>query len=200
MIPAHGYEAVFKKNGGGEYTRPVIAWDHEGRPLIAGTRGLVAVDEWSPFDFQRVEETAALHTILPGGGWEAEILDEETGQTHISPIIAWAVDKGGYGTAIVFHDQEAIPPVLHRWRPHTHRQQGAPRGQSDRQGDLMRVPASGLYFAVVPETITGPATVTDACPDCDADTTLTPNPDGSWSLSISHDGTCPAWRAIRAAR
>ena len=57
MIPNHvPYEAVFRHcetRDDGVYesysVRPVIAWDAEGRPLVAGARNLVGADTYSNF-------------------------------------------------------------------------------------------------------------------------------------------------------
>lgn len=36
------------------------------------------------------------------------------------------------------------------------------------------------------------------CPDCDAYTELSRDSTGIWHLSIRHDDTCPAYRAMKA--
>lgn len=35
------------------------------------------------------------------------------------------------------------------------------------------------------------------CPDCDASTTLACDALGLWRLTVAHDETCPAYRAMR---
>lgn len=104
MIPAtHPYEARFThKNDDGRTTfsfKPVIAWDDDGQPLVAGKRKLMVASSFTNFDRIMAADDSPVVATVPGDGWRAEFKDED-GSTISDPVIAFAVRADGTGLPI----------------------------------------------------------------------------------------------------
>ena len=106
MIPAtHPYEARFRQttklSSGGthEYftNKPVLAWDNEGAPLVAGKQGLVAADTYTNFH-DVVPAKKPVVAVLPGVGWVAEYKDGD--DTVSWPVVCWTIDAAGEMTPL----------------------------------------------------------------------------------------------------
>lgn len=104
MIPAnHPYEATYAHEGNAgpdgkprrHYTtKPVIAWDDDGRALVVGDKGrLVPASTWRNFHDVRPCDAEVIAAI-PGGGWIAEYTNPD-GTVHTSPIVTWIVRSDG---------------------------------------------------------------------------------------------------------
>lgn len=95
MIPARGYVAVYlSEDSKQKHTKPVIAWDDEGAPLVAGDRKLVRADFWINFHGIAEDDNPPL-MVVPGGGW---MITYSGGDQHrTEPVVAWAIDDFGYG-------------------------------------------------------------------------------------------------------
>jgi hypothetical protein len=98
LIPAqHPYEAHYKheSNDRTHFTsKPVIAWDEEGRPLVLHSTSHRLVPAASYSNFHGVSE--AQHPVvaaIPGGGWKAVYEDE--GELVTDPILVWLVRADG---------------------------------------------------------------------------------------------------------
>jgi hypothetical protein len=113
VIPAtQPYEARFRQShklSDGrvhEYfsTKPVLAWDDDGGPLVAGKQRLAPADSYKNFH-DVVPAGPPAVTALPGGGWVAEYKDDANGNTFEFPVVAWAIDTSGDLTpTIVYSD------------------------------------------------------------------------------------------------
>lgn len=107
MIPATTpFVAHFNEHarpGGGRTiptTKPVIAWDDDGRALVVDdkTGRLTRADSYK--NFGGVEQaTSSYVTAVPGGGWRLA-WKQTDGTEYMEPVLAWAIDGNGYGQAI----------------------------------------------------------------------------------------------------
>lgn len=103
MIPAnHPYEAHYKATGhdGKTYheSRPVIAWDENGFPLIAGRDRLVRADHRP--GFHGVEEARGpVIAALPSGGYRIAYKQDD-GAEDISSVLGWLIYADGWAEAI----------------------------------------------------------------------------------------------------
>lgn len=90
---------------------PVLAWNDEGAPLVAHGRGLAhpdtvthlraaAVIDWY------IDEADDMHvaSVAPGNGWMARYV-EANGDTYDEPVLAWQIDPGGDGRAILLDSE-----------------------------------------------------------------------------------------------
>ena len=94
MIPADGsYYVHYENNPRGPITKPVIAWDDEGRPLVAGKYGLVPAHELGSVKHIR-QDDAPVVAAVPGGGWLIDCKDDD-GNTWTTPILAWTIRADG---------------------------------------------------------------------------------------------------------
>lgn len=104
MIPAtHPHEARFAhENGAGRTTysyKPVIAWNDDGQPLVAGKRSLVPAHSLTNFDGIVSPDVSPTVGTIPGNGWRAEFTASD-GSTFSDPIIAFAVRADGTGVPL----------------------------------------------------------------------------------------------------
>lgn len=107
MIPAtRPYDARFKKhlnaNDGTTTTyydtKPVIAWDEDGHPLVVGERQLVRASNLPGFmDIDEYE--SVFMSAIPGGGWQIA-WKQDDGTEFIDPVLAWVVDHHGQAKAM----------------------------------------------------------------------------------------------------
>lgn len=111
MIPATDqyYIAVFEgPDGKPSASRPVVAWDEDGHPMVAGERGLaraqtVAVEqELGTFSRvrRRVDDLPPYVAAVPGGGWMIDQVQED-GTIRTVPIVAWSIHQDGSAWAQV---------------------------------------------------------------------------------------------------
>lgn len=109
MIPARGHVISFKlepTEGRRPWERrPVIAWDDDGRPLIAGRRSLVYPDAIDVIDGQpvtswRLDEDDGYEATVPGGGWMVTQRFAE-GDTRTTPVVAWQISPDGWGRPLI---------------------------------------------------------------------------------------------------
>lgn len=95
MIPAKdGHVAIYNRGTTGVHTRPIVAWNNDGEPLVVGDQGLVTA--WSLAGYNSVSETPAPVpvTAVPGGGWLIDCVDDD-GNTWTDAIVAWVVHSDG---------------------------------------------------------------------------------------------------------
>ncbi|OEV03820.1 hypothetical protein AN219_37725 [Streptomyces nanshensis] len=98
MIPANApYEASYEheSNGRTHYTtKPVIAWDDDGYPLVVGRDGcqLDRANGWSNFHAVHPCQSPVVAT-LPGAGWIVEFNDD-AGPLRLL-VVAWLVRAEG---------------------------------------------------------------------------------------------------------
>lgn len=118
MIPATApYVARF-----GEYSRahdrivassrPVVAWDDEGRALVVDDkRGLLTPAD-SYRNFISVEQPRPGYVAaIPGGGWQLG-WKQPDGTECVEQVLAWVIDSAGFGQAISVGDglAEVVEP------------------------------------------------------------------------------------------
>lgn len=133
MIPAHGWAVTFKLQRSEQekpswHSEPIIAWDDEGEPWIAceGDQRLThpkSISSWNGFPVTgwRIQESSheSFDSAVAGGGWMVTWSDEQ-GKT-VSPIVAWVIDRTGWGFPVVVDDTGALEPLSsgdHRvWHP-----------------------------------------------------------------------------------
>jgi hypothetical protein len=102
MIPANGTYYVHFNNPAGQFTRamPVIAWDDDGSPLIAGKFGLISAADSGLGAVRGIKhDTEAAVGAVPGGGGVIDCVDDE-GTTWTTPILAWVIHGNGTATPI----------------------------------------------------------------------------------------------------
>jgi hypothetical protein len=105
VIPATNIVAIYGTDTEDDplWSRPVVAFDGGGRPLVLGERGLVAAESFP--GFQSLAKSVN-HTVIPGDGWIAalplddDFLDEATHFLHV-PVVAWLIDEDGDGVALI---------------------------------------------------------------------------------------------------
>jgi hypothetical protein len=96
LIPAPpGTVARYKfDNNGHPYydEKPVIAFDGDGRALVAGGRRLVPADDYA--NFTGLDERAGYVALIPAGGWRVEFSDDD-GSKWDEPLAGWALKNSG---------------------------------------------------------------------------------------------------------
>ncbi len=105
MIPATNIVAIYGSDTDDDplWSRPVVAFDHDGRALVLGERGLVPAE--SEPGFHSLAKTVK-HTVIPGDGWMAAVpLDDDSVEDarrflHV-PVVAWLIDDEGDGVPLV---------------------------------------------------------------------------------------------------
>jgi len=105
VIPATNILAIYGSDTPDDplWSRPVVAFDDAGHPLVLGERGLVPAE--SIAGFQSLAK-AVNHTVIPGAGWIAALpLDDESVEDatrflHV-PVVAWLIDEDGDGVPLV---------------------------------------------------------------------------------------------------
>jgi hypothetical protein len=106
VIPATNIVALYGSDTDVDqlWSRPVIAFDDDGRPLVLGERGLVPAESLDGFHSLA---TTVDHTVIPGAGWIAalsldddEEVDDPQRFLHV-PVVAWLIDDDGDGVPVV---------------------------------------------------------------------------------------------------
>ncbi|MFJ6792035.1 hypothetical protein [Streptomyces angustmyceticus] len=100
MIPStrSHYAKYETAEGRPSATRPVIAWDNDGHPMVVGSLGLVRAEECG--NFVHVDEyEAPIVAAIPGDGWLVDCKDTE-GNTWTDRILAWTVHADGTATPL----------------------------------------------------------------------------------------------------
>jgi hypothetical protein len=104
VIPATEIVAVYVGDAEDDLrSRPVVAFDDEGGPLVLGERGLVAADSLPGF---RSLAKTVRNTVIPGAGWlaalpiDADTTEDATRFLHV-PVVAWLIDDDGDGLPLV---------------------------------------------------------------------------------------------------
>jgi hypothetical protein len=153
VIPATNIVALYGSDAADDqlWSRPVVAFDDAGRPLVLGERGLVQADSLA--GFQSIATTVN-HTVIPGAGWMAVLtfddhdVDRAERVLHV-PVVAWLIDDDGDGVPLVarpdgttgawdgpvFHPAEVegdaeprpAPPVVPGFDPSTLRPRHRPK-------------------------------------------------------------------------
>lgn len=109
MIPAmRAFSAVYRTKNNRFVHRPVIAWDDNGVPLVAGKRRLVEASDLGIQDniglfTGIVEAQEVVVAAVPGGGWLIDCTGED-GDTWTEPIVSWVVRADGTATPITTDD------------------------------------------------------------------------------------------------
>lgn len=100
MIKSDGYVAVFDHDGR-VTTKPVVAWDDDGRALVVDFVGgrLTPATGYINFKSLREADDPAVSAV-PGQGWTVENIDDD-GTVRVTPIIAFTLDVDGWGRAVV---------------------------------------------------------------------------------------------------
>lgn len=112
MIPATGYEIAYKiKREDGSHrwaSQPVIAFDLDGTPQVAGPRGLVHPSEAVPHldpNTERLVDWMVEHTghhhLIPGGGWMVKITPKYDHPAWVEPVVAWRITPEGFGEVLL---------------------------------------------------------------------------------------------------
>ena len=125
MIPAPDIVANYGSDTDDDplRSRPVVAFDDVGRPLVLGDRGLVPAESLAGF---RSLAKALRHTVIPGAGWMATLaldgpaddgcLDTAERLLHV-PVVAWLIDDEGDGVPLVARSDGSTAawdgPVFH---------------------------------------------------------------------------------------
>lgn len=104
MIPAqHPYEANYRqeKDGRTVYrSKPVIAWDDEGRALVVDERSGRLVPANNGPTFAGISEGGhPVVAAIPGGGWSARFKNRD-GTFTVDPLVAWTVRSDGTLTPV----------------------------------------------------------------------------------------------------
>ncbi|MGV9600796.1 hypothetical protein ACWDR1_29465 [Streptosporangium sandarakinum] len=103
MIPAtRPYKVRFKHemtdNQGKTTTyyteRPVIAWDDNGIPLVAGDRHLVPANTYKNYA-GLCEDDENYIAAIPGDGWKIAWKQADGSPDYIEPVLAWVVTSEG---------------------------------------------------------------------------------------------------------
>jgi hypothetical protein len=105
VIPATDIVAIYGSDTDDDplWSRPVVAFDDHGRPLVLGDRGLVPAESLG--GFQSLAKSVR-HTVIPGAGWIAALAldDDDLGDArhvvHV-PVVAWLIDEDGDGVPLV---------------------------------------------------------------------------------------------------
>lgn len=100
MIPARPGHTVRFERGDVE---PVVAWDDDGGPLIAGTCSLVNPNLVG--SYRLGWERVSTHAFVAHPGWRVRFTNGEPPGSWTSPVIAWAFDNAG-GVRPIVHDDE----------------------------------------------------------------------------------------------
>lgn len=80
-------------------SKPVIAWDDEGRALISNGRGQL-VPAIGYDSFRHVEEDASGYVAaIPGGGWQLA-WKQDDGTEFLDPVVAWVINRDGWARAV----------------------------------------------------------------------------------------------------
>jgi hypothetical protein len=107
VIPATNIVAIYGNDTEDDplRSRPVVAFDDAGRPLVLGDEGLVPADRYP--GFRSLAQTLR-HTVIPGAGWMAAVplgeeVDDDGDPTHFLhvPVVAWLIDDEGDGVPLV---------------------------------------------------------------------------------------------------
>ncbi|WP_327180311.1 hypothetical protein OG599_34545 (plasmid) [Streptomyces sp. NBC_01335] len=104
MIPAqHPYKAIYTQEVDGRVafsSKPVIAWDDEGRALVVDERSgrLVPANNGRTFTGLSEGEHPVVAAIR-GGGWGARY-ENEDGTFTVDPLVAWTVRSDGTLTPV----------------------------------------------------------------------------------------------------
>ncbi|WP_369041915.1 hypothetical protein [Streptomyces sp. Midd1] len=95
MIPSDGTHYVHYEAGVNQHARvlPVIAWDDDGAPLVAGKQKLRKAYELGVVARIR-QDNSAVVAAVPGGGWIIDCTDSD-GNSWSTPILAWTVHADG---------------------------------------------------------------------------------------------------------
>lgn len=92
------YKQTMKTPDGGvrEYhtTKPVLAFDGSGTPLVLGDRGLVDADQWNNFDGVVHDADGLYVSLIPGGGWMVKYTEAGV-PGWSSPVVAWGLRPDG---------------------------------------------------------------------------------------------------------
>jgi hypothetical protein len=98
LIPAQQpHHAHYKHESNGRThftTKPVIAWDDDGRPLVLHSKShrLVLADSYS--NFHGVSEAPGqVVAAIPGGGWK--VVYEDDGELVTDSVLLWLVRADG---------------------------------------------------------------------------------------------------------
>lgn len=132
MIPANGTYYVHFQDSEGQFTsaKPVVAWDDDGRPLIAGRYGLELAADAGLGAIRGIRQASeAVVGAVPGGGWLIDCTDDE-GVSWTLPILAWTIHADGAATPLttdadgvtsdateglasyrIHHPQDRLPPA-----------------------------------------------------------------------------------------
>lgn len=111
MIPATiRYVAKFDHENLGEpytTTKPVIAWDDCGSPMVAdATTGSLVLATGEPNYAGLVPAEPSIIAAVPGGGWEAEYIGGDN--NGYLPVLAWLIADDGNATPI-YSDSDGVP-------------------------------------------------------------------------------------------
>lgn len=141
-------------------TKPVIAWDDDGHPLVTATQGLVRAERYP--EFRRIgQPESPVVAAVPGGGWLIECTDADGG-TWTDLILAWNIHADGTATPITT-DRDGVTS-------------DATSGLADYRihhpDEVMRTK--------LPDIINGkPRLPLPDCPKCHGSAWIDPNPDDS---------------------
>ncbi|MFJ9819320.1 hypothetical protein ACIRU3_29495 [Streptomyces sp. NPDC101151] len=98
LIPSVPTEVVYVNENNVTLTKPVHAWDDQGRALVLLRNRLMRADEMA--GFKEVREANPIVGIAPGGGWVITWFDKEEGWESSQPVLAWAIRANGYAEAV----------------------------------------------------------------------------------------------------
>jgi hypothetical protein len=95
MIPAPaGLVAKYK---GADDTKPVLAFDDEGRAMVLGDRGLVYADGYYGRELDHISDyhsDPTLAGLIPAGGWRIEHTGQD-GAKWSQPLVGWGLRVDG---------------------------------------------------------------------------------------------------------
>lgn len=107
-------------------TKPVVAWDDDRRALVVDDKSgrLTPAENYKNFVGVDQDDSSYIAAI-PGGGWRLA-WKQTDGTEYVEPVLAWAIDRNGYGQAISADtdglvatveprdgNPRFIPPVVH---------------------------------------------------------------------------------------
>ncbi|MEV5937971.1 hypothetical protein [Streptomyces sp. NPDC051994] len=98
LVPSVPTEVVYVNEYNVRLTKPVHAWDDQGRALVLLRNRLMRADEMA--GFKEVREANRIIGVAPGGGWVITWFDEEEGWESSHPVLAWAIREDGSAEAI----------------------------------------------------------------------------------------------------
>lgn len=131
MIPAtqpyvarYSYTAT-DKNGDKQdkvASRSVVAWDNDGRALVADDRGsLVPAVALAGFQYVEEDDDRRVVGVIPGAGWQM-VWQLGTPDQYVEPVLCWlayangdvkpaGVDEDGYSETVdEFHTRPKVYP------------------------------------------------------------------------------------------